>query len=71
MSHLAKNNQGIAILPDEFILHPLRRLFSISEFSENNLWVLKHRDVRQVKRVSIVEKLLIKTISEKLINTIR
>ena len=71
MSHLAKSNQGIAILPDEFILHPLRKLFSISDFSQNSLWILKHRDVRQIKRVGLVEKLLIKTLSENLIQAIR
>ncbi|MDO3381617.1 LysR family transcriptional regulator [Gilvimarinus algae] len=64
MSHLAESHQGIAILPDEFSLHPLRRLFPISAFSENSLWVLKHRDARQVKRVGIVEKLLVKTLTE-------
>ncbi|MDO3387635.1 LysR family transcriptional regulator [Gilvimarinus sp. SDUM040013] len=66
LSHLVKCNQGIAILPDEFELHPLLKLFSVEEFLKNSLWVLKHRDVRQVKRVSLVEKCLIKILADKL-----
>lgn len=64
MANMASRGKGIAILPDEFVLHPLKRLFPIKEFSVNSLWVLKHRDMRQIKRVRLVEKLLIKTVSE-------
>ncbi len=64
MLHLAQQNHGVALLPDEFKHSDIVRLFSFEECSPNQLWLLTHPDMRKVKRMSIVMQHLLESLRD-------
>lgn len=58
MSHFARENNGLAILPDDLCIPGLKRCFTFEPAGENILWVLTHPDLRHVERIKLVMQYL-------------
>jgi DNA-binding transcriptional LysR family regulator len=66
MLELVRNNQGVAILPNEFKQNGIVVLRPVDEIAPNTLWLLAHPDMRQVERVKIVMHHLLKSLRDRL-----
>jgi DNA-binding transcriptional LysR family regulator len=67
MSHLAGNDLGLAILPDDLKHSKIERIFTFKTATPNKLWILTHPDLRRVERIKIAMSFFSEVLSTEII----